>query len=523
MSSLADRIRGVIGAPHPEARSPGGPQIQGESQVPNPESQIPGESQVPNPESRDLSPLGGAWRENCFVVDRRWEPTAQHGREEIGALAERLDEAAGDAVLFAGGAARAPFVFFDLETTGLSGGAGTLAFLVGCAWFQPDGGFRTRQFLLTRYTDERPLLAAVSDELARAGVLVSFNGKSFDAPLLETRYLFHRLDWVGGRMPHIDVLHPARQFWKRGTGDLGRAVGARGLGARAFPPSRNASADRRSLGGGGQSEESTCSLVALERHIVGARRVGDVPGYEIPGRYFQFLRSGDARPLGAVLEHNRLDLVTLAALTARLLHLTRAGHDAARDAREALALGRVYARAHRQAQGALSQSPLDFARGDPEALEGSKGGGLDARACAAFRHAVALSDHQAKSASAALVRIDSLRVLALALRRARQFVDAAACWRQLLDMRECPPHLTREATEALAVHHEHRERDLAAAKAFALRSLETGPDPARRDAARHRLARLERKMKVSEQALALLSSPSPPSCGSPTSARRTSS
>ena len=86
-------------------------------------------------------------------------------------------------------------MFFDLETTGLSGGAGTLAFLVGCGWFDDDGGFVTRQFLLARHADERALLEAVAAELARAGALVSFNGKSFDAPLLETRYLFHRLDW----------------------------------------------------------------------------------------------------------------------------------------------------------------------------------------------------------------------------------------------------------------------------------------------------------------------------------------
>ena len=73
----------------------------------------------------------------------------------------------------------------------------------------------TRQFLLARHADERLLLEAVAAELARAGALVSFNGKSFDAPLLETRYLFHRLDWLGGRLPHVDVLHPARRFWKR--------------------------------------------------------------------------------------------------------------------------------------------------------------------------------------------------------------------------------------------------------------------------------------------------------------------
>ncbi len=123
-------------------------------------------------------------------------------------MAACLDRSSHEAVLFAAGAPRVPFVFFDLETTGLSGGAGTLAFLVGCAWFEPDGGFRTRQFLLTRYADERSLLESVAAEFARAGALVSFNGKSFDAPLLETRYLFHRLPWAGAGMPHVDVLHP---------------------------------------------------------------------------------------------------------------------------------------------------------------------------------------------------------------------------------------------------------------------------------------------------------------------------
>ena len=88
-----------------------------------------------------------------------------------------------------------------------------------------------------------------------------------------------------------------------------------------------------------------CSLIALEQHVIGAGRVGDVPGFEIPGRYFQFVRSGDAGPLVDVLEHNRLDLLSLAALTARLLHLVQMGPADARDAQEMLALGRVYERA----------------------------------------------------------------------------------------------------------------------------------------------------------------------------------
>jgi len=399
--------------------------------------------------------LGGAWREadgrRCFVVDRRWDPSALHGRERIGALAEQLEGAAGEAPLFTGGVpARPPFVFFDLETTGLSGGAGTLAFLVGCAWFERDGSFVTRQWLLARHADERMLLEAVTAEFARAGALVSFNGKSFDAPLLEGRYRFHRLPWVGEGVPHVDVLHPARRFWKRPA-----------QGARAFQA----------------SEESSCSLVALERQIVGARRVGDVPGAEIPGRYFQFVRSGDALPLQAVLEHNRLDLLTLAALAARLLHMARTGPDAVSDPREALALGHVYARAHRYGQGAVSPS---------------KGGGLDARARASYRRAI----DRCGSPRGAYdpIRIDALRALALACRRALRHEEAASWWRELSEMRGCPDPIAREANEALAIHHEHRLRDLAAAKGFAQRSLETGAGLGWTSAARYRLARIEKKM-----------------------------
>ena len=75
----------------------------------------------------------------------------------------------------------------------------------------------------------------------------------------------------------------------------------------------------------------SCSLCALERQVLGARRVRDVDGFEIPGRYFQFIRTGDARPLAAVLEHNRRDLLSLAGLTARVLHMVHCGPEAARD------------------------------------------------------------------------------------------------------------------------------------------------------------------------------------------------
>lgn len=436
MSSLADRIRGIVA---PGASGPIAPDLQ----------HLPSLPALPDV----ATALGGTWRGGTFVVDRRWDPSALYGRERVGVLADRLEQAAGEAPLFTGGVpTRPPFLFFDLETTGLSGGAGTLAFLVGCAWFEGDGAFVTRQFLLVRHADERMLLGAVANELARAGALVSFNGKSFDAPLLEGRYLYHRLAWRGRELPHVDVLHPARRFWKR---RVTKAPSLQwGLGAELA-----------------RTEESSCSLGALERHVIGARRRGDVPGFEIPGRYFQFVRSGDAAPLEAVLEHNRLDLLTLAALTARLFHMACTGPDAIGDAREALALGHVYAR-----------------------------GGLDARARAGFRRAL----DRCRSPRGAYdpIRIEALRALAIACRRARLHEEAAACWRQLAETRGCPPPIVREATEALAIHHEHRVPDLPLARRFALGSLAAltdVPRPSLAQAVRHRLARLERKMSESPQ------------------------
>jgi hypothetical protein len=428
LSTLADRIRGIVGAPiaSPAAHHP--------SPIGDRPIQVP-----------DLSALGGEWRAGCFLVERQWKPSAKHGKDEIGAIAETVGSAIEEAPLFAGGlAARPPFMFFDLETTGLHGGAGTHVFLVGCGWFD-EGRFVTRQYVLTRFADERPLLATVASEIAQAGALVSFNGKSFDAPLLETRYLFHRLEWRGSAVPHVDVLHPARQFWR-----------GRPLPTGPSPRPAASDLDRR----------AECSLVALERQLLGHRRAGDVAGFEIPARYFQFVRSGDAGPLALVLEHNRHDLLSLAGLTARLLGLARKGPEATRDAREALALGRVYARA-----------------------------GLDARACAAFERAVALSRAPAGAFDA--VTIESLRALALAYRHRRAFDAAAACWQRLLDTRGCPAPYASEAAEALAIHNEHRRRDLETARSFALRNLEhaeRGMRPAWTQAVRHRLTRLERKL-----------------------------
>ena len=419
MSTLSDRLRGIIKAPSRADIVPRAAAAFGRPDV-------------------DIETLlDGRWHGHCFIVERRLAPSARYGKTTIGELAERLHASAHEAPLVCGGAsAKPPFVFFDLETTGLSGGAGTQAFLVGCAWFEDDGGLTTRQYLLARYSDERAMLTAVAEELGRAGALVSFNGKSFDVPVLETRYLFNRLDWTAAAQPHIDVLHPARRFWK----------------------------------------EDECSLIALEQQLLGKSRDGDVPGFEIPARYFQFVRTGDAGPLVAVLEHNRLDLVSLAALTSRLLEIVSGGPDYADNAREALALGHVYARAH-----------------------------ADDRALAAYERAVTLSA-TSRSQRASLVTADALRALAVAYRRARRFDDAARCWTALAES-GCSNTVEREAIEALAIHHEHRRRDLESARLFAMRNVASARDEVRRgskETARRRLARIERKIGEAGRAGELL-------------------
>jgi uncharacterized protein len=411
---------------------------------------------------------GGSWRETAsgrsFVVRQRFAPDDLHGRSQVVEFAETLEQASAAASLVGRSSAISPFLFFDLETTGLNGGAGTHAFLIGCGWFDADGGFVTEQHLLTEFSRERHMLGVVGEDLRRAGTLMSFNGKSFDAPMLETRYLFHRLESPCANRAHVDLLHPARRFW-------------------------------------GSAGEAGCSLGALEHQVLGVRRSGDVNGYEIPARYFRFVRTGDGSGLEEVFSHNRLDLLSLAGLAARILHLVQTGPDAAADAREALALGRVY-----------------------------RDSGLEERADDAFVRALALCEGHAGGGRPVAARrpdrlavvVEALRSLALGARRQRRYDLAASRWRQLMETDGCPPHIVREAIEALAIHHEHRARDLTAAKLFALRGVELGPAAARGDAARHRLARIERKL-VSERRTLFPSSTLPLSSGSPTSGPQTSS
>lgn len=423
MSTLADRLRGVLGSAPAKAAPYENLLHRGETDS----DDRRGVQAARADQAAEV--LGGDWRETSghrfLVVDRKYGPGHRHGRLT---LADGLPPSTGiwpRLSLLAGGECGAHVVFVDLETTGLAGGAGTYAFLVGCAWF--DGGcFRVRQFFLSQFTAERALLEGVAELARTAGTVVTYNGKSFDLPLIETRFLFHRLQTPFADVAHVDMLHPARRLWRR------------------------------------DEAAQSCRLSGLEQALCGHERDGDVPGFEIPSRYFHYVRTGDARPLEAVLEHNRLDLLSLAMVTARAAQLLEDGPSAAETAREALGLGRLYDRGEM----------MDLAR-------------------ACFARAAGLEDDLPGDSD---TRAEALRAYAVLSRRQRRYGDAADAWQRILQQRGSPPHIVREAIEALAIHHEHRLRDPQTARAFAVRSLQLQSTPMRRDAVHHRLARLDRKL-----------------------------
>ncbi len=172
----------------------------------------------------------------------------------------------------------AAWVFIDTETTGLAGGSGTLVFLVGLARLQGDD-LVLRQFLATRFAGEAAMLRRAAAWLGEAG-LISYNGKTFDGPLLSTRCrLTRQPDWVGGR-PHLDLLYPVRRAF-----------------AGCWPD---------------------CRLATVERALLGVRRSQDLPGAEAPAAWFAHLQAGDASRLPGVLRHNAQDLHSLALLVPQL-------------------------------------------------------------------------------------------------------------------------------------------------------------------------------------------------------------
>jgi hypothetical protein len=176
------------------------------------------------------------------------------------------------------------WLFLDTETTGLAGGTGTYAFLIGLSWWDA-GGLQVEQLFLRDFSEEYSLLHELAARIAERPVLVTFNGKTFDWPLLESRFTMTRSIKVPQLSAHLDLLHPARALWKLRLGSV--------------------------------------RLVELERHVLDASRLGwhredEVISSLIPQLYFDYLRGGSPYPLAGVLKHNQMDLRALAALYGKI-------------------------------------------------------------------------------------------------------------------------------------------------------------------------------------------------------------
>jgi len=179
-------------------------------------------------------------------------------------------------------------LYLDTETTGLAGGSGTYAFMVGLAFFE-GGQLRVEQLIMRSHCEEKAMLQYLIERLENCDGLVTFNGKTFDIPLLQTRLIMNRLRYDLEDLPHLDLLPVARRLWSQAL--------------------------------------DNCKLETLETQILGLPRQGDVPGWMVPQLFFRYLQTGDARGLAQVAEHNRRDILTMVGLVAGLWGYVDHPHD----------------------------------------------------------------------------------------------------------------------------------------------------------------------------------------------------
>ena len=313
-------------------------------------------------------------------------------------------------------------LFLDTETTGLSGGAGTVALLVGAGHVSGDA-FVIEQFLMRDYADEPELIAQLADMMEGFDCVCTFNGKNFDMPLLEARFTMCRLRHRWRELEDLDLLHPARRTWKLRLG--------------------------------------SCRLARIEENILGIERVGDLPGSEVPQRWFSFLKSGDMSLLEDIIDHNRQDIATLATLLVRLCAIY-ASPEQITEKRDLFSVGKALER-----QGELGKavevyriSAIPTPAGTLEGLRGDRVAGL------ANWHIYLISRRSGKT--------DEMeRVLLQMLKRGQ------------MKQRVCVE---------LAKLYEHRRGDVPRALRYAQQALDGCIDQEERDAVNRRIGRLNRKL-----------------------------
>jgi uncharacterized protein YprB with RNaseH-like and TPR domain len=248
-----------------------------------------------------------------FETEKLFERHRRHGSMDISNLydlpADLLESLSDGAI---GSSHPTKWAFLDTETTGLAGGTGTYAFLIGVGSIEA-AGFRLRQFFMRDYGEEASLLRRLSEHLAQFDVLITYNGKTYDQPLLETRFRMARARHPFERLAHLDLLFGARRLWKLRL--------------------------------------ESCRLVDLENQILGVERQGDLPGEMIPYYYFEYLRTQQAFRLVPVFHHNAIDILSLACLTAIVPFAFRAPEETAfRHGADVIGLARWVLQAGRPEQ-----------------------------------------------------------------------------------------------------------------------------------------------------------------------------
>jgi uncharacterized protein len=354
-----------------------------------------------------------------FVVRRRFGAGHCHGAAPLDEARELAPESLG--LLARQGAvppARARLLYLDTETTGLAGGTGTYAFLVGLGFFDGDA-FEVRQYFMRDLDEEPALLAALDAQFRRFDGVVTYNGGGFDLPLLETRFVLARRRFPG-TIPHLDLLTPARRLWSGRLAD--------------------------------------CRLGTVEQHVLRFARPDDLPGALIPSVYFDYLRRKQPGELPRVFDHNRHDILSLAALTGWVAAAMARAPMPDLHPEELLGLGRLWE------------------TGDTE------------RSLACYRMAL-----ERGLASPGRERL--LLRLAAAEKRRTRWDAACALWGDAIGAgRGFDPR----PWEEIAKVHEHRRRDLSAARAVVetalARALEAGMPASVLAAFQHRLARLTRRL-----------------------------
>jgi uncharacterized protein YprB with RNaseH-like and TPR domain len=309
-------------------------------------------------------------------------------------------------------------LFFDTETTGL-GGSGTVAFLIGMGYFENEK-FVVKQLFMRDYDEEPAMLYYLENELAKRKGLITFNGKAFDWNLLISRFIFNRIKCRQSSPMHLDLLHISRAIWKRNL--------------------------------------ESCRLISLEENLLGFKRTDDIPGYLIPPAYFKYLDDRDASDMKRVLEHNRLDIISMVSLFVKISKILNNPLEEASDYNEVFGAARIYNRA------------MDYGK---------------AESC--FKHCSVSNNN--------IIRVEALKELTGLYKNHKDYDSITKCLELIINTSKTPniPMMIE-----LAKHYEHRVKDINNAKSITEKAYKICLDNSMlrniyyKDL-RHRLERLLRK------------------------------